>query len=189
VKTSTDTRRGVALIVLTLSAVFAALPSESATAGDNTIEGVWSCQHARPGSTVTRPLTFVFHHDGTVAYSSQTTVNGGDLALPFNGRGGGVGVWKKARKSTYSYLVREDLYIDGNAGGFFYAEATLEFDQKHGELCSGAPQCPGTATDLRLTKFVFAPDGTITGEIDLLPPGSQGVTTCNRLTVVFPGLP
>jgi len=107
-KTFGGTRRGVALIVSTLSAALAALPSASATAGDSKIEGVWSCQHAGPGSTVTRPLTFVFHEDGTVAYVSQRTVNGDDLALPFNGRGGGFGVWQKTGK-LYSYTVREDL--------------------------------------------------------------------------------
>jgi hypothetical protein len=122
--------------------VFAALPSGSATAADSAIMGVWSCPHTRPGSTVTRPLTFVFHHDGTFAFSSQTTVNGGPLDLPFNGRGGGLGVWKKTGKSTYSYLVREDLYIDGNAGGFFYADATLQLDRKLGELAAGRRSVP-----------------------------------------------
>lgn len=165
----------------------AALPSGSATA-DPAITGMWACQHARPG-TVTRPLTFVFRPDGTVVYSSQSTVNGGPLALPFNGRGGGLGVWKKIGKDTFSCLVREDLNIDGNAGGFFYADGTLQLDRKLGQLCSGAAQCPGTATDVRITQFVFASDGAITGETDLLPAGSQAVTTCSRLTVVFPGLP
>jgi Acetyltransferase (GNAT) family len=179
-------RRRVALIVFILSAGFAALPSGSATAADSAITGVWSCQHARPGNPVSRPLTFVFHTDGTLAYSSQSTVSGGPLALPFNGRGGGFGVWKRTGKDTYAYLVREDLYINGNAGGFFYADSTLHLDRKFGELCSGAPECPGAATDVRLTQFVFAPDGTISGETDLLPPNSQAITTCTRLFPDFP---
>ena len=79
-----------------------------------------------------------------------------------------------------SYRAREDLYINGNAGGFFYANATLRLDRQLGELCSGTPQCPGTASDVRITQFVFAPDGTISGETDLLPPNSQSITTCNR---------
>jgi hypothetical protein len=39
--------------------------------------------------------------------------------------------------------------LRAGAGGFFYADATLQLDRKLGELCSGAPQCPGAATDIR----------------------------------------
>src|SRR5262252_9061622 len=139
---SDSTRRGAALIVLILLVILAPLPSGSAMAAD-AITGVWSCDHTRPGNPATRPLTLVFHTDGTLAFSSQSTVNGGPFALPFTGRGGGLGVWKKTGKDTYSYQAREDLYINGNAGGFFYVNATLQLDREPGELCSGTPQCPG----------------------------------------------
>jgi hypothetical protein len=58
-----------------------------------------------------------------------------------------------------------------------------------GQLCSGRPECPSATTKIRLTQFTFAPDGTITGELDLLPAGSEAVSICSPLTSEFTGLP
>jgi hypothetical protein len=178
------------LVALILSAMFVTSFSRNgeATAAPQ-ITGVWSCDVTRPGSTVDRPLTYVFHSDGTVAYSSQTTVNGGPLALPFTSRGGGNGEWKKIGPDDYAYRAKENLYINGNAGGFFYVDSTQRLDPKTGQLCSGTPACPTAETRIRLTQFVFAPNGSITDEIDLLPAGSLAESLCHRLNAVFPGLP
>lgn len=178
------------LVSLMLSAIviaYSAGTSEAAAAPQ--ITGVWSCQATRPGNPVARPLTYVFHSDGTFTYSSQTTVNGGPLALPFTGRAGGYGEWKKIGPSDYSYRARENLYINGNAGGFFYVDSTQHLDPRTGQLCSGRPECPRAETSIRLTQFTFAPDGSIAGETDLLPAGSEAATICDRLRTVFPGLP
>jgi hypothetical protein len=178
------------LMLLILVAVSIALPVHRAEAAAGPqITGVWSCEATRPGSAIPRPLTWVFHSDGTFVYSSQTTVNGGPLALPFTSRGGANGEWKKVGANDYAYRSIENMYINGNAGGFFYVDATVHLDPKTGQLCSGSPECPTTKTDIRLTRFTFASDGSITGETDLLPAGAQAVTMCERLSAVFPALP
>jgi hypothetical protein len=168
----------ISIVPLSRSAEAAAAPQ---------ITGVWACEVTRPGSAVDRPLVFVFHADGTMTYSSQTTVNGGPLALPFTSRGGGYGEWQKRGPNDYGWRARENLYINGNAGGFFYVEATQRLDTKTGQLCSGTLACPGTETKIRLTQFTFAPGGSITGEVDLLPVGSRAESSCERLD--FPSLP
>jgi hypothetical protein len=178
------------LMPLMLAAVLITTPSVRAEAAAGPqITGVWSCQATRPGSAIPRPIIWVFHSDGTFVYSSQTTVSGGPLALPFTSRGGANGEWKKIGANDYAYHSIENMYIDGNAGGFFYVDATVRLDPRTGRLCSGRPECPSASTDIRLTKFTFAADGSISGETDLLPAGSQAVTICDRLDVVFPGLP
>jgi hypothetical protein len=185
-----SSRRGLTLVALMLPAVLIAFSSRDAeAAAAPQITGVWACDVVRPGSIATRPLVYVFHSDGTIAYSSQTTVNGGPLSLPFNGRGGGTGQWQKVGSSDYAYQLRENMYIDGNAGGFFYVDATAHLDTKTGQLCSGRPECPGAMTKIRLTQFTFAVNGTISSEIDLLPPGSEAESLCRPLSSVFTGLP
>ena len=57
------------------------------------------------------------------------------------------------------------------------------------QLCSGRPECPATQSKIRLTQFTFAADGSITGEIDLLPAGSIAQSICSPLNTVFTGLP
>lgn len=81
------------------------------------------------------------------------------------------------------------MYINGNAGGFFYVDATLRLNPKLQQLCSGTPECPATQSKIRLTQFTFAADGSITGEIDLLPAGSIAQAICSPLNTVFTGLP
>jgi len=180
--------RGLMLVALMLPTVLAAWPARNTEgAAAPQITGVWACEVTRPGSTVDRPLVFVFHSDGTMAYSSQTTVNGGPLGLPFTSRGGGNGEWQKVGPNDFAFQARENMYINGNAGGFFYVEAAERLDKQTGRLCSGTTDCPGTETKLRLTQFTFAADGSITGEVDLLPAGSRAESTCQRLT--FPSLP
>ena len=177
-------------VVRMLPAVFAAgVPMSVEAKGGPHITGVWSCEVTRPGSTASRPLTYVFHADGIFGYSSQTTVNGGALALPFTSRGGGLGEWRRIGHDEFAYRAKENLLIDGNAGGFFHVDSTQHLDRRTGRLCSGRPECPGTETKIRLTRFTFAPDGSITGEIDLLPADSKAETICDRLTSVFDGLP
>jgi hypothetical protein len=68
-------------------------------------------------------------------------------------------------------------------------DATVHLDKKTPQLCSGTPDCPGAETKLRLTQFTFAPDGHITGEVDLLPANSEATLACSPLIVAFPGLP
>jgi hypothetical protein len=81
------------------------------------------------------------------------------------------------------------MYINGNAGGFFYSDATLHLDTKLQQLCGGRPECPTTQIKIRLTQFTFAADGRITGEVDLFPANSVAQTICSPLNVVFTGLP
>jgi len=182
--------RGVTLVALMLPALFVAFPArDSEAAAAPQITGVWSCAVTRPGSPVARPLDFVFHSDGVFAYSSQTTINGGPLSLPFTSRGGANGQWQKIGPSDYAYQSRENLYINGNAGGFFYVDATIHLNPKLQQLCSGTPECPATQSKIRLTQFTFAADGSITGEIDLLPAGSIAQSICSPLNTVFTGLP
>jgi hypothetical protein len=178
------------LFALMLAAILSAAPARQieAAAGPQ-VTGVWACDATRPGSLVARPLVFVFHADGNFSYTSQTTVQGGPLSLPFTSRGGGYGQWQKIGSKDYAYRARENMYIDGNAGGFFYVDSTLRLDPKAGTLCSGRPECPSAETKIRLTQFTFAADGSITGEIDLLPAGSEAVVICRPMGSVFPGLP
>jgi len=178
------------LSLLLLPAILIAFSSgNTEAAAAPQITGVWSCQATRPGSPIARPLIFVFHSDGTFSYSSQTTVNGGPLALPFTSRAGSNGEWKKIGPSDYAYHSIENMYINGNAGGFFYVDATVHLNARSGQLCSGRPECPRAETRIRLTQFTFAPDGSIVGETDRLPAGSEAVTLCERLSTVFPSLP
>jgi hypothetical protein len=182
--------RGLTLVALLLPAIFAALPArESEAAAAPQITGVWSCEAARPGSPAARPLIFVFHPDGTMAYSSQTTINGGPLSLPFTSRGGANGLWQKVGPSDYAYQSIENMYINGNAGGFFYVDSTLSLDTKLQQLCSGRTECPLSRTKLRLTQFTFAADGHITSQVDLLPAGSEAQVICSPLGNVFAPLP
>jgi hypothetical protein len=182
--------RSSMLITLVLSAIVSAFASGGAEGAQSLqINGVWSCQVTRPGSTVLRPLTFVFHSDGTFSYSSQTTINGGPLSLPFTGRGGANGQWQKVGTSDYAYQSIENMYINGNAGGLFYVDAVLHLDTKTGQLCSGRPECPLVQTKIQLTQFTFAPDGSITGEDPLLPAGSLALVTCAPQSALFTGLP
>ena len=104
------------MVALIIPAIFVASPSRNIeAAAAPQITGVWSCEVTRPGSIVDRPLTYVFHSGGTFAYSSQTTVNGGPLGLPFTSRGGGNGEWQKIGPNDYAYRARENLYINGIA--------------------------------------------------------------------------
>ena len=180
--------RNSVLITLILPAIFIAPLSPNVEAAPPAITGVWSCQTNRPGAIASRPVTFVFHSDGTFAYSSQSTVNGGPLALPFTSRGGGHGEWQKTGTNEYAYRARENMYINGNAGGFFYVDSTLRLDRAADQLCSGKAECFDTQTRIRLTQFTFDPNATITGEIDLIPAESLAETVCNRLSTAFPGL-
>lgn len=164
-------------------------PGDSDAAAGPQITGVWACEVSRPGSVASRPLVYVIHADGTAAYSSQTTVNGGPIFLPFTSRGGGNGQWQKLGSTAYRFLLRENMYVDGNAGGFFYVDATQHLDTLTGQLCSGRPECPAAETKIRLTQFTFDPAGTITGEVDLLPPDSRAASVCSPLSSVFTGLP
>ena len=117
--------RGLTLVALMLPALFVAFPArDSEAAAGPQITGVWSCAVSRPGSP------FVFQSDGVFAYSSQTTINGGPLSLPFTSRGGANGQWQKIGPSDYAYQARENMYINGNAGGFFYVDATLRLNAK-----------------------------------------------------------
>jgi len=182
--------RGLTLAALLLPVLFLSFPArDSEDAAAPQITGVWSCMVARPGSPASRPIVFVFHSDGIFTYSSQTTINGGPLFLPFTSRGGGDGQWQKVGPSDYAYQARENVYINGNAGGFFYVDATARLDTKLQQLCSGSPACPSTQSKIRLTQFTFAADGSITGEVDLLPANSVAQTICSPLNVVFTGLP
>lgn len=182
--------RGLTLVALLLPAIFVAFPArDSEAAAAPQITGVWSCEVSRPGSTAARPLTYVFHPDGTFAYSSQTTINGGPLSLPFTSRGGANGLWQKVGPSDYAYQSIENMYINGNAGGYFYVDATLHLDTKLQQLCSGRTECPLAQTKIRLTQFTFAADGHITGEVDLLPANSVAQSICSPLGSVFTGLP
>jgi hypothetical protein len=182
--------RGLMFVALLLPALFLAYPARDAeAAAAPQITGLWSCMVTRPGSAAARPLDYVFHSDGIVAYSSQTTINGGPASLPFTSRGGGNGQWQKIGPSDFAFQVRENMYINGNAGGFFYADATLHLDTRLQQLCSGRPECPTTQIKVRLTQFTFGVDGSITGEVDLLPANSVAQAICSPLTVVFTGLP
>lgn len=175
--------------LLFLAALALLISGDAGAAAAPQINGVWSCDVTRTGNPVTRPLLFVFHSDGTMLYSSQTTVNGGAFSLPFDGRGGGYGEWTKIGPNDYAYRSRENMYINGNAGGFFYVDSHLRLDPKAGELCSGTDDCPGTETKLRLTQFTFGVDGSITGEVDLLPPPARATISCSRLSAEFPDVP
>jgi hypothetical protein len=77
-----------------------------------------------------------------MAYSSQTTVNGGPFSLPFTSRGGGNGEWQKVGPNDFAFQTRENIYINGNAGGFFYVETAERLDKQTGRLCSGTTDCP-----------------------------------------------
>ena len=130
--------RGLMLVAQILPTVLAAWPARNTEgAAAPQITGVWACEVTRPGSTVDRPLVFVFHSDGTMAYSSQTTVFGGPLALPFTSRGGGNGEWQKVGPNDFAFQARENMYINGNAGGFFYVEATERLDKQTGSSAAG----------------------------------------------------
>ena len=182
--------RGLTLVALLLPALFLAFPTrDSEAAAAPQITGVWSCQVNRPGSPALRPLTYVFHPDGTMIYSSQTTINGGPLSLPFTGRAGSNGLWQKIGPTDYAYQSIENMYINGNAGGFFYVDATLSLDTKLQQLCSGRLECPLAHTKIRLTQFTFGVDGHITGQVDLLPAGSEAQVICSPLGNVFTPLP
>ena len=182
--------RGLTLVALLLPALFLAYPARDAEAAAALqITGVWSCMTTRPGSAAALPLVYVFSSDGIFAYSSQSTINGGPLFFPFTSRGGGNGQWQKVGPSDYAFQSRENMYINGNAGGFFYSDATLHLDTKLQQLCGGRPECPTTQIKIRLTQFTFAADGRITGEVDLFPANSVAQTICSPLNVVFTGLP
>lgn len=177
--------------LLFLAALAMLISGDAGAAAAPQITGVWFCDATRTGNTVVRPLLLVFHSDGTMSYSSQTTVNGGAFSLPFDGRGGGYGEWTKIGPNDFAYRARENMYINGNAGGFFYVDSHLRLDPKAGELCSGTgtDACLGTETKLRLTQFTFGVDGSIVGEVDLLPPPARASLSCSRLSSEFPDLP
>jgi len=184
-------RRSLSVLVsLIFSVIFIVpLPKDAEAGGPQRITGVWSCGVTRPGSTIARPLSYVFHSDGIVTSSSQATINGGPLALPFTSSGGGYGEWEKIRRNDFAFRARENLYINGNAGGFLYVDSIQRLDQASGQLCSGRSECPNTETKIRITQFTFTPDGSIAGEVDLLPPGSTMQILCEPLSKSFPGLP
>ena len=88
-----------------------------------------------------------------------------------------------------SMVTSKRLYINGNAGGLFYVDATLSLDTELPQMCSGRTECPLAQTKLRLTQFTFGADGHITGEVDLLPANSTAEVICSPLSSVFTGLP
>jgi hypothetical protein len=169
---------------LVLAALVTAIPFGNSQAA-SPIEGVWLCLTTRPGSTATNiPTYYTFHTDGTVAYSSGTSLS----TLGFFGRGSGYGEWRKIGTNEWAVKTAELLHnLTGQLAGRLFVDARLVRDPVTDRLCSG-PSCPSQTSNIKITSITLGSDGGVSSEIDLVP-WSVRFYSCERLGVSFPATP
>jgi hypothetical protein len=152
------------------------------------IVGVWECTAARPDST-TFPIYQTFHGDGTVQYSSGSTLfNAG-----FSSRGGANGMWRRTGRNLYNFKAVELLYKNVDEGSMaglrdvvaarFYVDQTVQYDRGTDSLCGGLSDCPEATINIKRLLLGCNPGDTCDNF------NVHANLRCHRLAAGFPSIP
>jgi hypothetical protein len=132
------------------------------------IEGVWLCFTGTPAVPTNVPTYITFHADGTVTFSSGTTLS----TLGFANRGSGYGEW------LHNFA--------GELAGRLFLDSLVTRDPATDRLCSGGLSCPSQTNNVKITSMTIS-GGQVMSEVDLS--NTTRVSTCERLSVSFPSIP
>jgi hypothetical protein len=169
-------------VQVVLAGLMVVTPTGSVQAASQ-IEGVWLCFTGTPAVPTNVPTYITFHADGTVTFSSGTTLS----TLGFANRGSGYGEWRKTGTNEWSVRAVELLHnFAGELAGRLFLDSLVTRDPATDRLCSGGLSCPSQTNNVKITSMTIS-GGQVMSEVDLS--NTTRVSTCERLSVSFPSIP